>query len=141
MPFKYLEHVGDAAIEACGETLEHAFAEAARAMFALMIKTKAVLPDRNVEIEVNAASLEELLTAFLNELLSRQDIEDVVFFDCWVKEIISMGIEHTLKGTALGINAQKVKGKLGHEVKGASYLGLKIDETPSGVKVRCVVDM
>ena len=141
MPYKYLEHIGDAAIEATGKTLEQAFAEAGRAMLGLMVETRDVLPDKDIYIEVSAAALEELLVEFLNELLSQQGIQDLILVDCWVREIIPIGIDFILRGKAIGVKPEKVKGRLGHEVKGASYNGLKVEEKPGLFTVQCVLDM
>ena len=141
MPYRYLEHVGDAAIESTGDTLEQAFAEAGRAMIALMVKTRDLTPDADVEFEVSATTLEELLVEFLNELLSLQGLNDLIFTDCWVREIISMGIDYTISGKAVGVKPEKLHDKLGHEVKAASYLGLKVEEKHGRFRVQCVLDM
>jgi len=67
MPYRYLEHVGDAAIEGSGKTLEEAFAGAAAAMLGLMVRgAETPAPGRRVRIEARAQSLEELLVEFLN---------------------------------------------------------------------------
>ena len=142
MAYRYLDHTGDAAIEATGSSLEQAFAEAGRAMIGLMVKDRGMIPDVDIEIEVSAATLEELLVEFLNELLSRQSLENIIITDCWVREIVPLGIDYILRGKATGVRPEKAKGKLGHEVKGASYLGLKVEEKPSGLFiVRCILDM
>ncbi|MEJ2745475.1 MAG: archease [bacterium] len=52
MSYKYLEHIGDAAIEATAATLEEAFAEAGRAMFGIMIERGTTLPETTVEIRI-----------------------------------------------------------------------------------------
>jgi SHS2 domain-containing protein len=141
MPYRYLEHTADAAIEATGETLEQAFAEAGRAMLALMVNKRDMAPDRDVEIEVTADSLEELLVQFLSEILAEQGTENLIFTDCWVREIMEMGIDFALRGKATGVKPERVKEQLGQEVKGVSYLGLKVEEESGIFKVQCVVDM
>ncbi len=141
MPYNYLEHLGDAALEATGDTLERAFAEAARGMFSLMVKAEEPMPDKDVEIEVSAGTLEELLVEFLNELLSQQGLKDLIFTNCWVREIFQLGTEYGLRGKATGVKPERVKDRLGHEVKAASYLGLKVEEKAGVFRVQCVFDM
>lgn len=141
MAHKYLEHTGDAAIEATGDTLEQAFAEAGRAMIEIMVQDRGLTPDGDIEIEASAATLEELLVEFLNELLSQQGLNDLVLTDCWVREIMPLGIDYILRGKAVGVTPERVMDALGHEVKGASYLGLKVEEKPGIYTVQCVLDM
>lgn len=141
MSYRYLEHIGDAAIEATGATLEEAFAEAARAMIGLMVTAKAAVPEKSVEIEVMAATPGELLVEFLNELLAQQGLHALVFAECVVREISRAGKGYRLRGTASGLTPHKLAGKLGAEVKAASYLGLKVGEEGGHYMARCVLDL
>ena len=143
MPYRYLEHIGDAAIEGSGSTLEEAFTGAAAAMLGLMVRgPAAVAPGRRVAIEAFAASLEELLVAFLNELLARQGLLGLVFFRCAVKEIArSKDAGFLLRAEAEGLPPGALEGRFGAEVKAASYMGLRVWESGWQFTARCVLDM
>ena len=141
MSYKYLEHIGDAAIEATGATLEEAFAEAGRAMFGLMVNAGTTAPEKSVEIEVMAATREELLVEFLNELLAQQGLHALIFTECVVREISRVGRGYRLCGTASGLTPHRLAGKLGAEVKAASCLGLKVGEEGGHYMARCVLDL
>jgi len=142
MSYRYLEHIGDAAIEATGATLEEAFAEAARAMFGLMVNARTVAPEKSIEIEAGAATHEELLVEFLNELLAQQGLHVLIFTDCRVHGI-TPGAHggYMLTAAASGVEPERVGATLGHEVKAASYLGLKVERKAGRWTVRCVLDM
>lgn len=141
MPYRYLEHVGDAAIEARGRTREDAFAEAARAMFGLMVPGGGAAAETRAEVEVRAPDLGGLLVEFLNELLSRQGVMGVIFTECRVKEIAREGGGYRLAAEAVGAGPGSLRGLLGAEVKAASYSGLMVDEEGDSTTVRCVLDM
>jgi SHS2 domain-containing protein len=142
MPFRYLDHTADAGIEATGTTLEEAFDETARAMFGLMVKADEAVPEKDVTIEARAASLDELLVEFLNELLAQQGLHGLIFTGCRVSEIApERDGGYVLRATASGAKPEALEGKLGQEVKAASYLALKVEGKPGNYTVRCVLDM
>lgn len=142
MPYRYLEHIGDAAIEASGTTLEEAFAEAGRAMFGLMIDAGSAPSETTVEINAEASTYEELLVEFLNELLAQQGLHKLIFTDCRVHGI-APGVDgcYTLTATASGVEPRRASAALGHEVKAVSYMGLKVAREGGDWVVRCVLDM
>lgn len=143
MPYKYLEHIGDAAIEGSGSTLEEAFTGAAGAMLGLMVRGAVPpAPGRRVRIEARAPSEEELLVEFLNELLSRQGLLGLIFTGCEVKRIARAGgTGLLLEAEAEGRPPESLEGMLGAEVKAASYMGLRVEERDGHFTARCVLDL
>lgn len=143
MPYRYLEHIGDAAIEGSGGTLEEAFTGAAEAMLGLMVRGAATsVPGRRVGVEARAPSLDELLVAFLNELLAQQGLLRLVFFRCAVKKIFrAVGTDFLLKAEAEGLPPAALEGRLGAEVKAASYMGLRVAGRAGRFTARCVIDL
>ena len=142
MSYRYLEHIGDAAIEATGPTLEEVFAEAARAMIGLMVNARAAAPEKSIEIEARAATHEELLVEFLNELLAQPGLHTLIFIDCRVHGITrATHGGYALTAAASGVKPERVGAGLGHEVKAASYQGLKVEQKGGWWTVRCVLDM
>ncbi|MDD5556712.1 MAG: archease [bacterium] len=141
MTYRYLDHTADAGIEATGATPEEAFAEAARAMIGLMVRGGDAPGGGEVGIEAAAPSLEELLVEFLNELLAQQGLRGLVFTGCRVREIARTADGWRLSAAARGASPAALDGRLGQEVKAASYLGLSVGEREGAWTVRCVVDL
>lgn len=142
MPYRYLEHIGDAAIEATGATLEAAFSAAAEAMCGLMIDARGMSPETRVAILARGETREELFVAFLNELLAQQGLRDCVFIRCGVREISrAPGGGYLLRGEAGGVAPGRAEGRLGPEVKAASCAGLKLEEGEGRFVIRFILDL
>ena len=143
MSYRYLEHVGDAAIEGSGPTIEEAFSGAAEAMLGIMVRGPVEGgAGRRAALEAEAESAGDLLVAFLNEVLSRQGLLGVLFFRCEVKEIRRTGEgRFVLKAEAEGLPPGALAGRLGAEVKAATYTGLKVGRRGGRFCARCVLDL
>lgn len=137
-----IEHTADMGISGWGRTAEEAFEEIALAMFELMIDGEGVEPRTNVEIRVEGADEEELLVDFLNTLLTRADIEELVFLD--VKMICSGIRDHKcfLVAIARGVPIGEVRDRLLREVKAVTYYGVSVENIDSGnARATVVVDL
>lgn len=141
MPFEHLDHEADAGVRGIGKTLEEAFAEGARGMFALMIELDRVASREAVEIECRADSIETLFVAWLGELLFQRDLKGMVFSQFEVR-IEQEGDGYLLCGKAWGESLDPERHGAKIEVKAATYSGLKLGRTPDGdYYVQCVVDL
>ncbi|MBW2985658.1 archease [Candidatus Woesearchaeota archaeon] len=140
MSYKFLEHGGEEGILGEGKTLESAFSEGAKAMFAVMVDIKKVKADKSINISCESDNKESLFIEFLNELIAQKDIKEMVFskFDIKVKESNN---KFKLSGKAHGekFDADKHKPKI--EVKAATYSGLKVWKENNNYKARCVIDV
>ncbi|WP_376788986.1 archease [Thermoflexus sp.] len=79
IPFEEIPHTADWAIRAYGRTLPELFANAAMGMYSLLVDLDALGESERREIEVEAASLEGLLVAWLNELVYHTEREHLAF--------------------------------------------------------------
>ncbi len=140
MAYEILEHTADAGVRGIGDTLEEAFREAARGTFSLMVDLERVEPRQEVELEVQADSLEGLLVAFLGELLARRDIEGLVFSDFHVKIEKGDG-GWRLTGVAYGEPLDPARHRPGVEVKAATYFGVKVGKEGHRWIAQCVLDL
>jgi len=141
MPFEHLDHEADAGVRGIGKTLEEAFAEGARGLFALQVELDRVAPKEAVEIECHADSLETLFVAWLGELLLERDLEGMVFSQFEVR-IEQEGDGYKLQGKAWGEPLDPERHGAIIEVKAATYSGLGSGRTPEGdYYVQCVVDL
>lgn len=135
MAYEYFEHLADVGIVGRGRSLEEAFAEAARAMFNLMVEIEAVEPVKAIEVECEAENEEELFVEWLNALLAEASIHNMVFSQFDVR--IEKG---KLTGLARGEELDPEKHEVRTEVKAATYSQLKIVRDSEFV-AQCVVDV
>ncbi|NPB01852.1 MAG: archease, partial [Methanopyri archaeon] len=101
MPWEELEHTADAAFRVWAEDLEELFVDAARALFELIADLENVEPKERVEIEVEADDLVELFHDWLEELLFRHEVNEMLFSDFEVK-IEKKDGGYRLEGVAMG---------------------------------------
>lgn len=140
MPFQYLDHEADVGIRVWGPTLEDAFREGAKAMFGFMADISKVRPRAKVDISCDAVDIPSLFVEWLNALLSKKDINNLIFSEFEVK-IGKKGKDYTLTGVACGEAPDPQRHKLKTEVKAATYSGLKFERLKGNVYLTCVLDI
>jgi SHS2 domain-containing protein len=134
--FETFEHKADMGIRGYGATLEEAFANGAKALFAVMIDIRSVNPKDAHEVKCSADDLETLFVEWLNRLLSIADSEGVVFSQF---ELEIRG--NMVDGKALGERLDRERHRPMVEVKAATYHMLKVGESEGGFFAQCVVDV
>ena len=134
--FEIINHTADVGIVAYGSDLSQAFANAARALFSLITELDDVAEVLHRDVELTAADEEELLVAWLNELIYLFDTENVIFkrFD-----IIQLN-QNQLKARSYGEKVDRTKHRLKTGVKAATYHMLKIDRC-DGCRVQVLFDI
>ncbi|MCX8190551.1 MAG: archease [Candidatus Diapherotrites archaeon] len=123
--FEVFPHKADVGIRGYGSTIEEAFCEAAKAMFSVMVELDDVKAIGEVNIKIDAKSLEELFVSWLNELLSEAALEKSLFneFRAKIRKVKGVLIlEGSARGEAIDVKRHRLK----TEVKGATYSGLRI---------------
>ncbi|RNI13828.1 archease [Methanohalophilus sp. RSK] len=138
--YEYIEHTADARFKAFGKTAEEAFANAAQAMFNVMIDTSGINPQITEYIELQAPDLENLLVDWLSELLYLFEVNMVVFSSFEVFAIEKEGDEYLLSAKAEGEPLDLKKHIFDTEVKAVTYNDLGVQITSQGVTVRITVD-
>ena len=78
-PFRILEHTADIGFEAFGASREEVFANAARALFHIIVDLESVELRGALDLRVEGADLPSLLVNWLSELLYLQDAEGWLF--------------------------------------------------------------
>ena len=129
-------HGADIGIRGFGSTMNEAFANAAVALYSVMVATEVVEPKNKRIVTVSAPDEELLLVEWLNALLSTSDIERMVFskFEVNIKGT-------TLIGTAWGETLDRKRHEPKIEVKGATYHLLQVKEEAGLYTAQCVVDV
>lgn len=138
MPTNYetFEHEADIGIRGTGANIGEAFANAALALYSVIVNVSRVEQKEKRSLTVSAPDLELLLVEWLNSLLSLSDIERVVFSKF---EVQITGT--TLAGSAWGEKLDKKRHEPGVEVKGATYHMLSVKNEADNYTAQCVVDV
>jgi len=135
-PYETFEHEADIGIRGFGLTLEEAFANAASALYAVMVDISCVEHREFRGVNVSADDREQLLVEWLNALLAVSDIERMVFSKFEVR------IEgNRLAGTAWGEHLDRTRHHAHVEVKGATYHLLSVRQENGKYMAQCVVDV
>lgn len=136
MNYETFEHEADIGVRGFGKTIEQAFENGAKAMFSIMIELDKVEPKTKVEISCDAPDKETLFVEWLNGLLSKADLEDMVFSKFKVKIQ-----ENKLTGFAYGEKLDQEKHKPKLEAKAATYSQLKVYQKEDNWIAQCIVDV
>lgn len=131
----YFEHGADIGVIGRGATLEAAFTEAARAMFAIMAQPSEVEETLHVEIRFDESDPEFALVVWLNRLLAEARLHGAVFSRF---ELAHDGTYY--RGRAFGGKWNPAIER-GTEVKGATLTALSVKQGERGWEARCVVDV
>jgi len=130
MKYQLLEHTADLLIRASGSTLEECFANAAYAMFDLVVDASAVRQVEERRIEVEPGDKEELLFEMLSELLYIHDVEGMVFSGFEIA-FVDGGLRCLAKGEKLDIGRHLPR----TEIKAVTYHMLRVDQEEPSVTV------
>ncbi len=134
--FEVIEHTADVGIAAYGADLKEAFANAAYALFSLMTDIESVGDGVRHDVEVAADNREELLVAWLNELIYLFEVNDVLFSRFDVGELS----DTRLKAACYGEHIDPRRHKMKAGVKAATYHMLKVEEG-DGCRVQVLFDI
>jgi len=127
----------DVAFEAYGESLDELFANAALAMFEVMINTKKVEPKIEKKIEVEGNDLQSLLFNWLNELLVFYGAENLAFSKFEVKiDEKNLKLEASCYGEEINLEKHETK----TEVKACTYHQMKVEKNEFW-KARVILDI
>ena len=134
--FEIIEHTADIGVAAYGSDLKRAFANAAYALFSLIVDVKDVGDSVCREVEVTAENREDLLVAWLNELLYLFEVENLLFSRFTVAELNEIRLRSKCYGEVIDPLRHKIK--MG--VKAATYHMLKIERV-NGCRVQVLFDI
>ena len=139
--YEFLEHVSDAYIMAYGKTLNEAFENAAAAMFDVMTDIDLIEPKIEDEVEVKAKDEYELLYNWLETLLIKFDIENMLYSKFNVYEVQKDFEGFILKAKICGepLNPSKHVSKV--EVKAVTYHQMEILKKNSTYILKFILDL
>jgi SHS2 domain-containing protein len=131
------DHTADLGLRIRAATLDELFAEAAAALFEVIVDDLgSVAPARQIDVTLPADDVEYLFFDWLKTLLYRFDAEHLLLS----RFEVHVGAEG-LKGTAWGEPLDRARHELCHEVKAITYHGLRVEQTPDGWLAEVIVDI
>ncbi|MEM3829309.1 MAG: archease [Conexivisphaerales archaeon] len=139
--FEFLEHTADAYIAAYGRDLAEAFENAAAAMFEVMTDIEKVNPKNEDYVEVEAADEHALLYNWLEELLVKSEINEMLYSKFKIFEVTKTADGFRLKAKIWGekFNPEKHPQKVG--VKAVTYHQMEIIREPDKTTVKFILDI
>ncbi|PJB56998.1 MAG: protein archease [Candidatus Infernicultor aquiphilus] len=121
--FEIIDHTADIGIVAYGKTKREVFINAAKGMFEIIAGENRDLKENfYAKIKLEAKSLEDLLIAWLNELLYISEVKLVILNKFKIKELSDVQIKAEVGGTKINHLSIRIK----REVKAVTYHGLEI---------------
>ncbi|MBI2176522.1 archease [Candidatus Woesearchaeota archaeon] len=138
--YEYLPHTADVRFRAYGKTPEEAFANAATAMFNVMVETEKVKPKAIRKITAEGSDLESLLQQFLEQFIILLDTDN--FFLSKIKKISISGSKkhYKLSAVAAGDEAKNYE-TIGPQVKACTYNSMFVKQEGRQWAVQVVVDI
>lgn len=138
--YKTYEHPADIGVYGEGKTLDVAFSEVAKAMLSVICEIDKIKKDKFILIEVESSNEEDLLFAWLNELLSEADINNMFFCECEVG-ISKSENKFKLKAKCFGDDRENNLDHYKVEVKAATYYDLTVKIEKNKFIAQCIVDV
>ena len=135
--YEQFPHTADIGIRVFGKDLKELFENAAFAMFDTIADLEGLKGDVSRNFKLEAATAEELLVAWLDELLYNFYTKSIIFFKFDVLEISDNKLIATATGRPVGENRNRLK----TEIKAATYGGLKINKAGDGLSVEIIFDV
>ena len=136
-PYRWIDHTGDLGFEVEAGSLPALFEAAAAALLDILFEPDGVEPLETCEIHVEAADREELLVAFLGEILFLHEVEDRLFRRV---EVISEP-DRTVTARLFGETFDPGRHIIRRQIKAVTYHGLVVEPTDSGWRARIILDI
>ena len=135
--YEQFPHTADIGVRAYGRTLKELFENAAFAMFDIIADLEGLKGTVTQEVTLKAPNREELLVAWLDELLYNFYTRSVIFSEFDIKELADDHLKALVRGRPAGQNKNRLK----TEIKAATYSGLKIKEVDGVFSVEIIFDV
>ncbi len=137
--FRSLEHTADKAIEAWGTDLKQLFAAAAEGMFSESVSCEQIAEEREWSVEADGESREELLHAWLSELLWVAERDEAAVCRIEVDEFQEQ--PYRVRGRAWGGAPPADAPHTGAPVKAVTYHELRIWQEGATWRAHIIFDV
>jgi SHS2 domain-containing protein len=128
MPYKISDAYtsADVGLIASGETLEQLFADSAAGLMEIMVEPEGLRESRNLALEIEGNSLDELYYSWLSELIYIKDANDFLMKNCRLE--IRKNAKYRLTAKLAGDSIDPKRQVLKVDVKGVTYYHFRIEE-------------
>lgn len=140
MGYSFIDHTADVAADLSGRTLGELFTSAAQALTDTLTELPRVRGSVTQPVTLESGTLEDLLVDWLNELLYRFEVQNVLVCDAAVT-IAQTGERWHLTGTIAGEPFDAGRHPSRVLVKGATYHGLHVTRQDDEWHARIVFDI
>ncbi len=134
--WRHLEHTADIRLEVVGETLEELFLNAARGFTRLTAEPLEAESSEEVDVRLEAETVDDLLVDWLRELLFLNQTEGFVFLDAQEMELTGASFKARLLGRKLAADELPP-----FEIKAVTYHDMSVERTAQGYVTRIVFDI
>ena len=135
--YEQFPHTADIGIRVFGKDLKELFENAAFALFDTLADLEGLKPSIDEAVKVEGDTPEDLLVAWLDELLYIFYTKDIIFSEFRIEELSDKKLTARASGKSVSSNRNRLK----TEIKAATYSGLKIDKSNNGYKVEIILDV
>jgi SHS2 domain-containing protein len=122
--YEIIPHTADIGIKVHATNLPELFQNTAYGMFDIIADLDGLAKSVEQPVEVEAANREELIAAWLGELLYNFYTKQIIFFDFRIDELSDTHLKAKAFGRHIGENRNRLK----TEIKAVTYHELKIEE-------------
>ena len=140
MGYRFIDHTADVAADLTGRTLGDLFFSAAQALTDTITELSAVQPAVTQSVTLDSDALDDLLVDWLNELLYRFEVQNMLVSDASVTVEERAGRWH-LAATVAGEPYDPARHPSRVLVKSATYHGLHITRVQETWNARIVFDI
>lgn len=135
--YEQFGHTADIGVRVFGKDKKELFGNAAFAMFDIIADLEGLTSSIAQDIKLDAPDAEELLIAWLDELLFHFYTKQIIFFRFDIMEFSDTHISARAYGRPVGANRNRLK----TEIKAATYSDLAIKKTAEGFQVEIIFDV
>ncbi len=135
--YEQFPHTADIGMHVYGKDLKDLFENAALSMFDVIADLEGLKSTLTQDIELKAPNREDLLVAWLDELLYNFYTKSIIFCKFEIEELSGVHIRAKAFGREVGANRNRLK----TEIKAVTYNELAIKEVEKGLQVDIIFDV
>jgi SHS2 domain-containing protein len=137
MGYELIEHTADIGIRVWANDIKGLFEEAARGLFDIITDIKTVTARIERSVTVRGSGWEEVMVAWLTELLYLHEVKDLLFCDFSVAEVDRV----IIRGVARGEHFNEKRHTIKTVVKAVTYHQLQIREQDGHLHAQIIFDI
>jgi SHS2 domain-containing protein len=135
--YREIEHTADIGIEVEADSAAKLFAAAAEAFYGLLADPSGIQPKKEILVSAGGDGWENLLQAWLSELLAEFNLAGFVGKSCEITRIEAVRVDGKVKGEKLDLRRHRFH----TEIKGVTYHGLKVWQDGDKWRARVIFDV